>query len=407
MERRIHPRALLSSRTVLNVFRKGSALAGLVAVGALFGCGDLEEGESADFETRADEIVAVTQPREFKNFSPITSPSNGVGDPAFCTPNGAHSKIMFTRDTSSFIQGQADVVGIQGAWAKYGSLASARKLGGRPACGFLTGSTSPYPFILLAKGANAPDGSVDKRLFWSKGNWTVTGSAPAPTAVTPFAALDGTHYSTNGNPAVGTRNGQLVVAYLKDNGQLAANYWTGSTFSGTLTHPNLPTGWTGVGTPAIAFAEGWAEKFIIFVRAKNSSNQYRLYETFFENNQFRGAPGGSPSYQQVVLPTGAPSVQSDPAYEFDNDPSFSAGTLYYRNGTKLYQVSAINGVDQFNSGAVIKQVIQGGTTPSVVGNPAVIGGVPYEAGRHWILMRASNNAILWGESFNDEHLRPN
>jgi hypothetical protein len=312
---------------------------------------------------------------------------------------------MFTRDTSSFIQGQADVIGINGPWGKYGGSGSLRKLGGHPACGFLATSGSPYPFVLLAKGANAPDGSVDRRLFWSKGNWTVSGSAPPPASATSWAAIDGTQYATNGNPAVGTRDGQLVVVYLKDNGQLAGNYWTGSAFSGTLSHPNLPSGWTGVGTPAIAFAESWSQKFSIFVRAKNASNQYRIYETFFETNHFTGAAGGGAGvYQLVTLPPGAPSVQSDPAYEYDNY-NFFGGTLYYRNGTTIYQVSAANGVDQFDI-ATIKAITVGGTTPSINGNPVVIGGTPYEAGRHWVLARGGTN-IYWGESFNDEDLAPN
>ena len=394
-------------RPLTHGFREGSALAALVALGSLFGCVGAEEGDDpADLETTTSQIVAVTQPWEFKNLSPITSPSGATGDPGFCTPNGAHSKIIFTRDTSGFIQGQADVVGINGSWGKYGGSGSQRKLGGRPACGFTGFSSSPYPFVILAKGATAADGTADKRLFWSRGNWTISGTAPPPAAATSWAALDGTQYSTNGNPAVGTRNGQLVAVYLKDNGQLAGNYWTGSAFSSTLSHPNLPTGWTGQGTPTIAFAESWAQKFVIFVRAKNSLNQYRLYETFFENDHFTSAAGGPTGvWQQATLPSGAPSLGSDPAYEFDNYSIFYTGTLYYRNGSTLYQVSAVNGVDQFNLGT-LKSITVGGTTPSISGNPVVIGGVPYEAGRHWVLARGGSN-IYWGESFNDEDLAPN
>lgn len=407
MERRIPLSPLLSSHNLPDVFRRGSVFAGLVALGTMWGCAAPEEGDdSADVEIRSDEIVAVTQPREFKNLSAITSPAGATGDPAFCTPNGAHSKITFTRDTTGFMQGQSDVVGIQGSWGKYGGSGSLRKFGGRPACGFLAGSSSPYPFIILGKGSTAPDGSVDRRLYWSRGNWTVSGSAPPPASATQWAAISSTQYATNGNPAVGTRDGQLVVVYLRDNGQLSGNYWTGSTFSTTLNHPNLPTGWTGLGTPTIAFAEGWSQKFSIFVRARNSSNQIRLYETFFQNDHFTSAAGGPTGvWQQVTLPSGAPSMQSDPAYEFDNYDIFYTGTLYYRNGSTIYQVSASNNVDQFNN-STIKAITVGGTTPSISGNPVVIGGVPYEAGRHWVLARGGSN-IYWGESFNDEDLAPN
>ena len=68
-------------------------------------------------------------------------------------------------------------------------------------------------------------------------------------------------------------------------------------------------------------------------------------------------------------------------------------------------MSAVNGVDQFNIGT-LKAITVGGTTPSITGNPVVIGGTPYEAGRHWVLARGGSN-IYWGESFNDEDLAPN
>jgi len=48
----------------------------------------------------------------------------------------------------------------------------------------------------------------------------------------------------------------------------------------------------------------------------------------------------------------------------------------------------------------------GGTAPNISGNPVVIGGQPYEQGRHWFLARGGRN-IYWGESFNDEDLAPN
>jgi hypothetical protein len=273
----------------------------------------------------------------------------------------------------------------------------------------LAGSTSPYSFILLAKGATAPDGSSDKRLYWSRGNWTYAPqTSPPPAAQTSWAAIDNsnTQYSTNGNPAVGTNNGQLVVVYLKDNGQLAAHYWTGNGFSARLDHPNLPSGWTGVGTPTIAFAESWAGKFIIFVRVKNSLNQYKLYETFFQDTHFTGAAGGPTGvYQSVTLPAGAKAIQSDPAYEFDNVNSFQAGTLYYRNGTTLYQVSASNGVDQFNN-SIIKPMVMGGGEPAITGNPVAIGGVVYETGTHWVLARGGNS-IYFAESVGEEYVAPN
>ena len=398
-----------SSQAWFNVFRRGSALAGLVALGALFGCGAAEGGgeESAHVEARSNAIVAFkeSQPDEFKYLHAIAPAlSTGTGDPAFCS-NVPHSMLVFQRDTSGFIQGWLDNSGVPGTWNKYGGTGSLRKLGGRPACGFLSGPASPNRFILLAKGASAPSGT-DKRLFWSMGSWNDDPlTTPPVTVLTTWAAMDGTPYNTNGNPAVGAHDGQLVVVYLNDNGQLAANYWTGGTFSSTLTHPNLPTGWTGIGTPTIAFAQSWANKFVIFVRAKNSLNQFRVYRTFFDATQFTGAVGtGTPVYQSITFPSGAPGIQSDPAYEFFSG-DFSSGTLYYRNGTRLYQMSAVNGVDDFRT-SVVQPVIPS-TTPSISGNPIAIGGVYYEGGAHWIMARGAGNNLYFGESYNDDDLVPN
>ena len=64
----------------------------------------------------------------------------------------------------------------------------------------------PGPIEPLAKGAYAPNGTPDTRLFWSRGSWTASQSWPPPAAVTPFVALDGTQYGVNGNPAVATDN---------------------------------------------------------------------------------------------------------------------------------------------------------------------------------------------------------
>jgi hypothetical protein len=404
MKRRIVARKVRSARHLMNAARKSWAFAApLVTLAATLGCG----AEPADFATRSEAIVSAIGGMEFKYLTAIPALSTGVGDPAMCTPNLGHSDITFTRDSSNAIQGIANCSGIQGSWGKYGGT---RKLGGRPGCGFVDDSASPYPFVLLAKGATAPDGSTDRRLFWSRGTWTFAQNAPAPTAQTQWAALDQTQYNINGNPAVATNNGELVVVYLDDSGQLHGNYWDSahSTFSGTLTGPTLPSGWTGVGTPAISFTGGFALKFIITVRAKNSLNQYGLYDTFFWNNAFTDAVGtpGHTLYRSVSLPSGAPGLQSDPAFEFDDDFSFNSSTLYYRNGTSIYQVSATDGVDAFGTGT-LKAISVGPSTPTISGNPVVIGGVPFEGGKHWVLARGASNGLYFGESFADGTVTPN
>ena len=230
--------------------------------------------------------------------------------------------------------------------------------------------------------------------------------------MTPFTALDNTQYSTDGNPTVATHDGQLVVAYLNDSGQLQANYWKAAegTMSATLVHPNLPTGWVGVGAPAIDFAESWAQRFVIFVRA-TKSGQTKLFETFFENDHFAAAYGGTTGvWQSVTLPPGAPAISSDPGYEYNrnDDDAFEAGTLFYRSGSKFYQVSANNVVDQFDTATLKVMTNPDNTSPNFTGyNPIVHGGVQFEAGHHWVLARAADNQLYMGESIQDYMIDPN
>ncbi len=373
-------------------------VAGLLALNATIACGaPSEDVDSEQNGSRSDPFVTIgPNDNEFKNLSPIAQPPNGTGDPGFCTPNGAHSKIIFSRDTTGFVQGQADVIGIVGSWGKYGGSGSLRKFNSRPVCAFLPGSASPYPFVLLAKGATAPDGATDKRLYWSRGNWTVSASAPAPSSVTQWATVSSTSFNTNRNPAVASHGSTLVVVYFDDAGQLKGNYWTGSAFSSTVSSGSLPTGYSGVGTPAIGYYDPWS-KFVIYLRAKNSANEYRYYQTTFGTTSF----GSSAAIAELTIPSGVPAPASDFAYEYDNYSEAGYATLYYRSGTRIYQGSS---PDNFFSLTTFRIVTNGGATaPNASGNPLAIGGVPYEAGRHWLLVRGTGG-ILWGETFNDENL---
>lgn len=398
-----------NSRTKSNLTFTKTAATALLSLTACSGEGawaqaggaQLSDGEIVETATQSEALFNYAMTEEFKTIAPVTALATDVGDPGICTPEGAHSKIIFTRDTSNFIQGISDVIGIGGNWAKYGGAGSTRQLGGRPACGFLSSASNPYPFVILAKGLSN-NGVGDKRLFWSRGNWNATGAAPAPSAVTAWTQISNTQFSTNGNPAVAAKNGQLVVVYLGDNGQVLGNYWitANNAFSGTVTGPTLPAGWTGTGTPAIHFAESWSGRFTVVVRATNAQGASRFYITFFGSTSFEGAvPGSGAAYSQVILPAGAPAIQSDPAYEFDNDPVMNSATLYYRNSNTLYQVSAPNNVYGFEQ-SVIEPITVSGATPNITGNPVAVGGVPYEAGKHWLLARG-NNEIYFFESYND------
>ena len=378
-------RSVPSSRERIGFRGRSSVLAArLLALSSAIACSAPSEGidDSVQSGSRSDAFVSVTPGQaEFKNLSPITQPPNGVGDPGFCTPNAGHSKVIFSRDSTGYVQGQADVVGIQGAWGKYGGSASLRKFDSRPVCAFLPGSTSPYSFIILARGVTASSGASDKRLFWSRGEWTISGTAPPPASVTQWAAVSSTSFNTNGRPAVASHGNTLVAVYFDDNGQLKGNYWTGNGFSSTVSAASLPIGNSGVGSPAIGYFDPWS-KFVIFLRARNSANEYRYYMTSFSTTSFQGGAG---AYFEFSPPDGAPAVQSDFAYEHNNSAGYA--TLYYRSGTRLYQGSSI---DNYFTVSTFRVVTDGGApAPNVSGNPLAIGGV------------------LWGETFNDQHLAVN
>jgi hypothetical protein len=290
----------------------------LLTLGAALGCGapaaNAEDSEQLATRSSDLEVLGGGEAFEYVAFS-FPQPPNGVVDPTMCTlqpPSGGHSKLIFSQDSSNFIQGAADDVGAWSSYAKYGGGPSLRTLNGRPACGFLTTSTSPYPFLIVARGKSAPDGTTDKRLYWSKGAWTVDATFPPPAAVTQWAKIDDSQYSVNGTPAIAAHGNELILVYFDDSGRLKGNYWDNAhgTFSATITGPALPSGWAGAGTPAIAYVGSTAQKFIIWIRAKNGA-QDRLYETAFLHTGFAS---GSPV--SVSLQTDA-AMDGDPAYEYD------------------------------------------------------------------------------------------
>ena len=105
-------RSFKATRRSLETTCKGSGFAlartALVAL-ALSACGGAGgTGDAVDLETRSDNLFAFGQPEVFKYISALPTLSTGTGDGAMCTPDGGtHSKIIFTRDTSNFIQGIA------------------------------------------------------------------------------------------------------------------------------------------------------------------------------------------------------------------------------------------------------------------------------------------------------------
>ena len=77
-------------------------------------------------------------------------------------------------------------------------------------------------------------------------------------------------------------------------------------------------------------------------------------------------------------------------------------TLYYRSGTAIVQGSGSPYPD-VEPWSILRS---SGSKPSFSGSPSVVGGVPFEAGRHWVMGVDTNSDVWFIESKNDAQLLP-
>ncbi|WP_437670568.1 hypothetical protein [Sorangium sp. So ce131] len=339
---------------------------------------------------------------EFKGWRQLPALANATLDPALCT-DAARAYIAFSLTSSGFLYGVSDNTPGFSSWAKY--TPSQRKFGTSPACAMIFPTSSERHFIVVARGSTNPLNQTDRRLFWSYGKWVggATANPPEPVSTaSSWNAIDDNTYASGGSPAIASRNDKVVVTLLADDGQLHAYYKDpNQNWSNRIEGPDMPAGWTAIGTPAIAFLESWLQKYTIVVLARNaSSTQFRFYYTFFDGTNFVDATGGpAATFEQLPLASStatAPTADSEPGLEWDGDQLFTS-TLYYRVGDFIYQTSGF--LYDYGQHGILP--IRGDLNKQFRSAPSVVGGVPFDQGRHQVLARDSSNTLWHIESQND------
>jgi hypothetical protein len=387
-------------------------VSGVIATSALVtgcgaGVGEGTEESTASIATNSEALQVnpyFQEPEEFRDPWGYVQASGGTQadhtiGPAVCT-SIQRAFLTFSRDVAGSYRSLANVTGgFSNSWGTYGN----RKFGTRPACTMLSGTAVTAKFLIFGRGTLNAQNQTDQRLFWSQGNWDASGYPINPTPDTVWTAMPGSNtYNINGSPAAATGfSEEVVVTFLGDDNRIYAHRRTSQgTWGNRVQGPNLPSGWTAAGTPAITFVGNWLSEYMIIVRAWNAQGQSAFFYTFFYNGQFYGIGFPGASFTQVPLPGGAPPVNGDPALEWDY--FLDTLTLYYvSNDQYVYQTSGT--VYDLGQG-VIRKVRS--DSPTFMTAPSVVGGVMYDPGRHLVLALDFDAEIRWAQTIDDEHLLP-
>ncbi|WP_437765882.1 hypothetical protein WME77_02150 [Sorangium sp. So ce764] len=364
-------------------------------------CGGFEgPGAEEPLEPGTADAALNFDGEEFKGWLQVPALAGATSDPALCT-DGGRAFLAFSRTTSGLLYGVADFAQGFSSWTPYNTLLP-RKFGTSPACAMIFPTPTERHFITVARGSTDPLNQTDRRLFWSQGRWLAGTTANPPEMVTEWAPIDSNTYASGGSPAIVSRNDKVVITFLADNGKIHAHYKDPSQpWSDRKDGPDMPAGWTAIGTPAIAFVENWVMKYMIVVLAANSNfTQFKFYYTFFNGTSFVDAVGGTPAtFEELPLattPGTAPTVDSEPALEYEST-QLATSTLYYRVGDFIYQTSGL--VYDFGTNGILP--IRGDVNKQFRSAPSVVGGVPYDQGLHQVLARDSSNRLWHIESQND------
>jgi hypothetical protein len=379
-----------------------AALAGLICgIGATVcggACAPAGDDARDGTEAVASAIQIGTAPSIFRWAGRMTG-SNGAQfnhslDPAACD---VESLAMALVSTDAVTQ-RYRVFGINRqtlspSWTEYGT----RTFGTRPACVRYQASYPDANFVVAGRGLATSTGAQDRRIFTSLAQWNLQPFS-GPTPATPWTAVSGDTYQTNGSPALATSGFGALLTFLGDDARLYAHYqdypYSGSNWGARVQAPALPSGWQAQGAPAVAFTHGAAGKFQIIVRAR-MNNMNRLYTLYFYIDRFTnwaGSPATTSSWTQVN--TGSNVVDSDPAFAFD--PFLPSATLYFRSGNDIIQTSGVG--PQLGTLPRAPVVEFHPDTPTMVGAPAAQGGSGVDHGRNLVVTRASDNQLYACES---------
>src|SRR4051812_7465517 len=252
------------------------------------------------------------------------------------SPDGGGANITHTKSPAVCVAGNVLIVSVDTqnryrtlafngddfatSWGSYGT----RTFSSSPTCA--PQGTSSSSFVLAGKA------SADNKIYASSGSMGVAASPPNPTAA-PFAVVDNSHtYSSGGNPAAASNDNGVVLVAMGTDGRTIFSYWhplpyAQHSWSQRITGPQLPSGSTAFGTPAIVFLPQ-SQVFHVVVRSNNAMFQTYVSAT---GGTFTNSGGqGVSAFDVLGLPG---PYSSDPALTYATASDLE--TLLYLSNTKI------------------------------------------------------------------------
>lgn len=304
--------------------RSGAVLGAAAAllVGAP-GCSGVEGYEDPVLDTVSDDLREGAWKPWFTGLFATTDLNSDV---ALCNVRNNLAYFLVAQTTASQYQIRSFGRIANPVWA----TASTRTFNSAPTC-----TPERFPGTTDGRFLIAGRASLDGRIYVAQGlqgpNPAGSGTPPNPTFTIPFTQINATAFTgTNGHPALATSNSRVALVFKNGNRVTAHRQtlpYSATNWGGAINSPLLPAGVTAAGVPAIVFASGALNKFVVTIRGTNAGVD-GLYWIFFNGNTFEG------TWTQAFTPV---TVSSDPALEYDRD--FSALTLYFRSGNNVLQTS--------------------------------------------------------------------
>lgn len=328
----------------------------------------------------------------WKYWAPL-SPSNDIThtmSPATCAKTTALTISVDTLGRYRTLQWHSVLAS---GWGNYGT----KSFASNPTCALREDSAPGQAgFVLAGKG-------TDGKLYTSPGTMAPAGipqSNPTPDAA--WAAIDNTVYSTGGLPALASvpNRDTLVLTFMgTDNRTIYAHTHSlpytdpGTSWDDRITGPQLPSGWSVLGAPAVAALPMTVQIVVYAV----SGSQERLFTTHFDGQGFSGGVPGSSASWQMLASVG--NIDSAPSLTYSSQ---HGATVYFRRNNQIMQTSG------YPLGSNPVHAVKPNEGLSFAGAPAGNYGWQYESqgGAHLVVARTTSNQLYRAENFPDDWLVP-
>jgi hypothetical protein len=331
-----------------------------------------------------DEVATLTEslnPAYWRTWSgALTAPAPWVDEPTLCSNSIPAVTYVVKSGTDQRYYVRQSVLSLAPSWKVFDS--TPRVFASPPSCVMehpagTVPQPSGLPLFLIA-------GKSENKIFVVEGEVQNVGPGGVPVNPIwkgPWAQVSSTTYGAfQGYPAISS-NGQKVVVTFMSNNTIYAHTRNlpyaapGNTWGSRIAGPSLPSGVTiptepegYYAVPGVIYMGGAHNKFLMMVRAQNSSGTKRLYYITFNGTSF-GSWSGPAS-------TSSHSIDSDPALEFDHE--YDALSVYFRSGNEIKHTSVVN---PSNIGSEPIWAIDEPASPVMYGAPRVVWGGGTEGNR--------------------------